>query len=183
MKKTSFLAIILIVFVGIFMSSCSGGSMDDTNSGNYFRFKLNGEEKKYDNAVANYKFVQSRNKHVSLYVSGNERKGEISNNPTLSIQVDAALTDGDGNWLGIDIVTGTYSAAYNTGYALTCNHYVTGLDNYTVHNANFVLNLEYIDKHRAKGTFSGVLKDDNDNMMTITDGEFNVRVVYSESAN
>ncbi|MDO4729140.1 MAG: hypothetical protein Q4B43_09090 [Bacteroidota bacterium] len=183
MKKTSFLSIILVLFVGVLVASCSGGGSEPSTSNTYFRFKLNGVEKNYNNATADYRFVQSRNKHSSIYVTGRELVGVSSNNPTLSIQLDAALLDSDDNWVGMDLVAGIYSAQYNTQYILGCNHYVTGLDNYTIDDENFVLNVQYIDKHRAKGTFSGVLKDHNDQVMTITNGEFDVPVDYRAVAN
>lgn len=186
-KLSGFLLALGVVF---FLSGCSRGSGDDDgsiSSGTYFKFKANGVEKNYSHPVytqARLHFVKSRNKNVSFDVTGYDNsKTPSTAGPALSIAIDAAIEDTDGVWKGIHIVPGTYTAAYNEGYILGCNHYVTGTDNFTVLNDNFVLTITELSKTRAKGVFSGVLEDHNGQQMVITDGEFSVGVQYTETNN
>lgn len=186
-RLSGFLVALAVVLV---LSGCSRGSGGDDgsiSSGTYFKFKANGVEKNYSHPAytqAQLRFVKSRNKNVSFYVTGYDNsKTPSTAGPALSIQIDAAIEDANGVWKGIHIAPGTYTAAYNEGYILGCNHYVTGTDNFTVLNDNFVLTITELSKTRAKGVFSGVLEDHNGQQMVITDGEFSVGVQYTETNN
>lgn len=178
----------LVFMMGLGLSSCSGsGNSDHATNNNYFRFKINGIETDYSqhkDTKATLSFVRSRNKHVSFSVTGYDKnKPDTSPGPALSIRIDAAITDLASQWIGIDITTGTYTGAYHDGYSLSCNHYVTGSDNYVIKDENFILKIDVLTKTHAKGTFSGILEDHNGQQMVITDGEFSVGVKYTETAN
>lgn len=178
----------LVFMMGLGLSNCSGsGNSDHATNNNYFRFTMNGIETDYSqhkNTRATLSFVKSRNKHVSFSVTGYDKnKTENSAGPALSILINASITNNNGEWTGIDITTGTYSAVYNEGYSLGCNYYITGLDNYTIKDDNFILNINVLTKTQAQGTFSGVLEDHNGQQIVITNGEFSVGVKYTETAN
>lgn len=51
------------------------------------------------------------------------------------------------------------------------------------YKGNFTIHIEALNKSTTKGTFSGVLKNDENVLMSITDGEFFVKVYYSETDN
>lgn len=191
MRKTNFknIKLILSIFIiGLILNSCSGSGSDDEATGNnYFQFKMNGvltDYSQHKDTRATLTFVKSRNKHVTFSVTGYDKnKPENSPGPALSIRIDAAITDLTGQWMGIDITTGTYTGAYHDGYSLDCNHYVTGTDNYVIKDENFILKIDILTKTHAKGTFSGILEDNNGQQMIITDGEFSVGVKYTEVNN
>ncbi len=191
MRKTNFknIRLVLSIFImGLILSSCSGGGGDDEAMGNnYFQFKMNGvltDYSQHKDTRATLTFVKSRNKHVTFSVTGYDKnKPDTSPGPALSIRIDAAITDLTGQWIGIDITTGTYTGAYHDGYSLGCNHYVTGTDNYVIKDENFILKIDVLTKTHAKGTFSGILEDHNGQQMIITDGVFSVGVKYTETDN
>lgn len=189
MKKLNvkhFRLIFCVLIAGFAFNSCSGGggSDDEAIGEEYFRFKMNGVPTNYSKYIfTKLSFVRSRNKHVYFSVTGYDKyQLENTAGPALSIGIDATLTRGN-EWIGTDITTGTYTGAYHDGYSLGCNHYVTGLDNYTIKDGNFTLKIDVLTKTHAKGIFSGILEDHNGQQMVITDGEFSVGVKYTETDN
>ncbi|MDO4229855.1 MAG: hypothetical protein Q4C98_08575 [Capnocytophaga sp.] len=161
-------------------SSCTKKE-DNTTEKYYLHFKANGEEKSYINVISDYNFIKLHNEHLLFYIRGHELLGVSNNNSVLSIQIDASITDDQDNLTGINIVAGTYTSNDDPSrYKLNCNYYPTGTDNYTIHNQNFTLKIEYLDKKITRGTFSGVLKNENGDIINITDGAFNIRVNYNE---
>lgn len=180
MKKQLFLKTFVVLLM-IFFSNCS--KKDDTTAEKYYiRFKANGTEKNYTNLASDYNFIKLHNEHLLFYIRGHELLGTSSQNSVLSIQVDASITDDQDNLTGINIVAGTYTCRDNPAhYTLSCNYYPDGIDDYTIHNQNFTLKIEHLDKQTTRGTFSGsLINNDTGDIINITDGVFNMRVNYNE---
>lgn len=172
---------IFSILIAVFLLGCS--KKENTVADKYYlRFKANGGEKNYTNVVCDYNFIKQYNEHLLFYIRGHELLGQSNSNSVLSIQIDSSITDDQENLTGINITPETYKANGDpTLYTLTCNYYPSEADNYTIHNKNFTLRIEHLDKKTAKGTFSGVLiNDDTGNIINITDGVFNIKVNYNE---
>ncbi len=184
MKKILKLSLIFSVLTLIFVG-CSRDENGEDSTG-YIRFKLNGEQRDYSYPVTEYappiaavlSFEKSQNRNYQLDIRGFDKTKKLNvDAPGIDIYLRGVKSK------NTNLTEGVYTSASNDNYILDCRHSIGTSEVYLHIGGNFTLKIKKLTKTHAKGTFSGVLKknDGSGQTITITDGEFSLKVDYKET--
>ncbi len=158
--------IILLAVLMLTFSSC--GKDDNNHSGIYFfKFKANGVQFNYNSQLLlTAHFNQSGNQHLGTISGANDAMSNIS----LQLYDDSPITTK--SYSGFTVESGV-----TKGVIIGHLDPNTGLI-YGSGGANVIasITISEMNTNSVKGNFSGILKNSGNSDITITDGEFFVRI-------
>ena len=167
--KNLFSSVFALVVAMFLLTACSRDedSVKENSVDYYMRFKVDGVQKEYKNALlATYQYHKNRGNHFSLNIGGKKEPSIDSESMTLDLYVPETSK--------FNLSVGRYIPTHNQ-YYLDIIYFFNNLNHFDDAD-NFVVNISQVDKNTVKGTFSGRLESG----LTITDGEFYTKVLYKE---
>jgi hypothetical protein len=160
---------IALIMVGFFAGCKKDDTTNNNNNNNnstdyHVTFKSNGNSVSFTGYNTELGvFSSSGNQYTGVFTGAS-----TTSNIGLSVYDTTAITTK--TYSGFQAVT---SASATVGTLVT---YGDGTGNsYTSQNTNFTITVTTLDSVHVTGTFSGSLKDSNNDSLTITDGDFNVK--------
>ncbi len=160
-----------LILLSVLFKSCSKDDGNTVSGEGFLRCKLNGELKEFNNFVNANDPPQEETVH--FVVVGGFEKENINKSPSFGIMLVSEE----------NIIEGTYSVAGESSPELDGQYCMQVYDGETHTGTEcfiggrssgtyFSLNITSMDDWGVKGTFSGLLRDVDDNLLEVTEGEF-----------
>ncbi|SFC43576.1 hypothetical protein SAMN04487891_11123 [Flagellimonas taeanensis] len=160
-----------LILLSVLFKSCSKDDGNTVSGEGFLRCRLNGELKEFNNFVNANDPPQEETVH--FVVVGGFEKENINKSPSFGIMLVSEE----------NIIEGTYSVAGESSPELDGQYCMQVYDGETHTGTEcfiggrssetyFILNITSMDDWGVKGTFSGLLRDVDDNLLEVTEGEF-----------